>query len=343
MNAIIEKGKAVVKHPLVNWFKDLFVGFNRSHCALHAAGLTYFSMLAVVPILCILLLAAKTCLNSEGIQDRIREKTDAMIVEITSGATAEVDPSATPTEEEREKAEKKRIAAEEFREQAKTIRDGLLEQISKFSVKTLGFVGLLLLVWTIIGSIGKVETSFNEIWDVEKPRVIWKRAIVNLFIAFVLPVMAVLSMSMPIIKTVVRAIEALKINDDGAAATIANGAVDWINRIIDSQLVNNSVMFFFCSLAFATLFYVLPNCRVRFKYAFIGGMVTALFFGLWVKLCAVLQVGIAKSSALYGSFAFLPIVLAWMYTSWQIVLLGANVVRLTEKRAADKALEGDAK
>ena len=42
---------------------------------------------------------------------------------------------------------------------------------------------------------------------------------------------------------------------------------------------------------------------------------------------AVAQVGIAKSSALYGSFAFMPIVLAWLYMSWQIVLLGANMVR----------------
>ena len=44
-----------------------------------------------------------------------------------------------------------------------------------------------------------------------------------------------------------------------------------------------------------------------------------------MKICAVAQVGIAKSSALYGSFAFLPIVLAWLYMSWQIVLLGACI------------------
>ena len=35
------------------------------------------------------------------------------------------------------------------------------------------------------------------------------------------------------------------------------------------------------------------------------------------------QVGVANSSALYGSFAFLPIVLAWLYISWQIILMGS--------------------
>ena len=53
---------------------------------------------------------------------------------------------------------------------------------------------------------------------------------------------------------------------------------------------------------------------------------TAVLFGLWMKVCAVAQVGIAKSNALYGSFAFIPIILAWIYMSWQIVLLGANIV-----------------
>jgi uncharacterized BrkB/YihY/UPF0761 family membrane protein len=49
-----------------------------------------------------------------------------------------------------------------------------------------------------------------------------------------------------------------------------------------------------------------------------------------MKLCAVAQVGIANSSALYGSFALFPIVLAWTYMSWQIVLLGAVIARVAE-------------
>ena len=58
-----------------------------------------------------------------------------------------------------------------------------------------------------------------------------------------------------------------------------------------------------------------------------GGLITAVLFAAWVKVCAIAQVGIAKSSMLYGSFAFVPIILAWSYMSWQIILLGANMVR----------------
>jgi membrane protein len=61
-------------------------------------------------------------------------------------------------------------------------------------------------------------------------------------------------------------------------------------------------------------------------------------FVSWLKACAVAQVGIAKSSALYGSFAFFPIVLAWMYVSWEIVLLGANMVRSFERICSEQSV-----
>jgi membrane protein len=90
------------------------------------------------------------------------------------------------------------------------------------------------------------------------------------------------------------------------------------------------------TLVFSFVFWFLPNCRVTFRNAFWGGVSTALLFGGWMKLCAIAQVGIAKSSALYGSFAFIPIVLAWLYMSWQIILLGANMVELLGREGTDK-------
>ena len=97
--------------------------------------------------------------------------------------------------------------------------------------------------------------------------------------------------------------------------------------VLDSWALRMAITLFFSTLVFAFLFKVLPNCRVRFRPAFWSGLVTALLFSSWFRICAVAQVGIAKSSALYGSFALLPIVLAWLYMSWQIVLLGCCMVR----------------
>ena len=86
---------------------------------------------------------------------------------------------------------------------------------------------------------------------------------------------------------------------------------------------------FFSSLSLAFLYWFLPNTRVAFKSAWKGGAVAAFLLWGWMKLCTVAQIGIAKSSMLYGSFALLPIILAWMYMSWQIMLFGAVLARMS--------------
>jgi len=56
-----------------------------------------------------------------------------------------------------------------------------------------------------------------------------------------------------------------------------------------------------------------------------GGLVTAILFIIWMAACAWLQVGVARTSKIYGSFAIVPILLAWVHVSWEIVLFGAEV------------------
>jgi len=79
------------------------------------------------------------------------------------------------------------------------------------------------------------------------------------------------------------------------------------------------------TLMFAFLLGFMPNERVKFKPALLGGVVTMLLFVGWFKLCAMLQVGIARNSMVYGGFAVLPILLMWIYTSWQIVFIGSEI------------------
>ena len=111
------------------------------------------------------------------------------------------------------------------------------------------------------------------------------------------------------------------------ASWLTKWVSDGIIMILDSWLFRFAVMFAMTSVTFAFFYWLLPNCRVRWRHALYAGMITAALFGSWMKVCAVAQIGISKSSALYGSFAFLPIVLAWFYMSWQIILLGACMAR----------------
>lgn len=302
---------------ILAWGRTVAGGFLRNNCSMHAAGLTYFAMLALMPALCLLLFVAKTCNVDHYARQEINERIDAMITNIEHRQDDDVAFLAATNEEERQK---KQIAALEFGRQARQIANGLFDRVEKFDVGTLGWIGFGFLIWTVISSLGMVEMSFNHIWGVEKPRPIWKRAYLYLFISVILPVLAAIAASLPVLRVVKNVIVATM-----GATWLTKWVSDGLVWFLDSWLFRTAFSLTFASLAFSFFFQMMPNCRVRFRPAFRGGFITALLFGGWMKLCAVAQVGIAKSSALYGSFAFLPIVLAWMYMSWEIVLLGANM------------------
>ena len=306
-----------MKNKIVKWFKTVINDFNTSHCSMHAAGLTYFAMLSLVPLLCVLLSVAKFCGADDFARDQINSHIDAMISNVEHAQEDELANVAPISEEERER---RRIAAEEFAAQAREISNKLFERIAQFDVWTFGWIGFGFLVWTVISAISMVETSFNEVFHVEKARPIWKRAYLNIFTAVILPIFAALALSVPILAVAKQVIVATM-----GATWLTKWVSDGLVWFLDSAFFRLAITLAIASLAFAYAFAVLPNRKVPFKDAVFGGFVTAFLFGAWVKICAVLQVGIAKSSALYGSFAFLPIVLAWLYMSWQIVLLGACI------------------
>ena len=318
---------------ILSWGREVVGGFLRNNCSMHAAGLTYFAMLALMPILCLLLFVAKTCDVDQYARREINERIDAMIANVEHGQDDDVALLAAPNEEEREK---KRIAALEFGKQARQISNSLFDRVEKFDIETLGWIGFGFLVWTVISSLGMVEVSFNQIWGVEKARPIWKRAYLYLFISIVLPVLTAIAASLPVLRVVKNVIVATM-----GSVWLTKWVSDGLVWFLDSWLFRTAFSLAFASLAFAFFFQMMPNCRVRFRPAFWGGFITALLFGGWMKLCAVAQVGIAKSSALYGSFAFLPIVLAWMYMSWEIILLGANMTHAFQTCARSNGCSPD--
>ena len=302
-----------------SWCRRVVRGFLDNNCFIHAAGLTYFAILSLIPVLCCILVAAKACRVDRYARTQINAQIDALIVNVEKGPDDALAQLAPQAEEERQR---RKIAAEEFARQARAISNTLFARIESFDVGTFGWVGFGFLLWTVISSLGTVETCFNAIWGVARPRPIWKRACLYLFIMIVLPVLSTVALSLPILNVAKHVIVATL-----GATWLTQWASDGLIWLLDSWAIRVSFTLVTSSLAVAFFLWIMPNCKVVFRHAWYGGLITSVLFAAWLKLCAVAQVGIARSSALYGSFAFLPIVLAWLYMSWQIVLLGANMVR----------------
>ena len=75
-------------------------------------------------------------------------------------------------------------------------------------------------------------------------------------------------------------------------------------------------------MAFTLSFWLIPNIKVNIKYAAISGAVCAVAFQIVQMLFLSGQLYVSKYNAIYGTFAFLPLMLIWLQLSWLILLSG---------------------
>ena len=294
-------------------------GFVKNRCSLYAAGLTYFSLLALVPVLCLLMVTAKTCGVGDFARTQINGYFDRFIESVEKGAqpASGAGNARTPAEEQ---AEEKRIAQHAVAVQLKEFVNPLFDQIDKFDVRAFGWIGFAMLMWTIISSLGQIEATMNAIWAVSKQRHFLKRCWMYLFVVSVVPLLALAALSMPVLRLVKHLLDATV-----GASIYTKWVSDSLIAIMDSSVFSFAVATVFVTLIFTFILAFMPNCKVRFRPALEGGFITTILFCGWIRLCTAAQMGIGRSSSFYGSLAAPMIILAWIYMSWQIVLLGANM------------------
>ena len=173
-------------------------------------------------------------------------------------------------------------------------------------------IGVAFLFWTIISVLSSIEGSFNDIWGVIKPRSLGRKFSDYLSTMLVCPILLVISGSITIfVSSQIDTITA-------KIPLLANlGPAFW--------LLLKLLPFVTIWVAFTFIFAFIPNTKVRFKSALIGGIVAGTIFQIVQWMYIKFQIGVANYNAIYGSFAALPLFLIWFQTSWLIVLFGAEV------------------
>ena len=92
------------------------------------------------------------------------------------------------------------------------------------------------------------------------------------------------------------------------------------------------------ALAFAFLYHYLPDRRVSWRQAFIGGAITAGLFALGRYAIGVYIATVAPGSA-YGSMGALVILLIWIYYASVVFFLGAITTAVIDERLADLRMD----
>jgi membrane protein len=87
----------------------------------------------------------------------------------------------------------------------------------------------------------------------------------------------------------------------------------------------SQVPLFVLFLGFTFLYWFFPNTNVQLRAAALGAVVAAVLFSVARAIYVDFQIGAATYQAVFGALAAIPLILAWLYVCWAVVLLGAEV------------------
>ena len=203
----------------------------------------------------------------------------------------------------------------------------ITDQIVRFSESVLtqakggivAGVGIALLLWTVISILGKVEDSFNNIWEVGKPRTLTRKFTDYLSILIVAPVLLAVSSSVTIVATgqIKMIMESIKLLGPFSAVIF-----------VLLKLMPYITMW----LLLTAVYLIMPNEKIPVRSGIIGAVFAGTLFQVVQWAYIRFQIGVATQSAIYGSFAALPLFLGWLQISWMIVLFGVEVAHANEYR-----------
>lgn len=182
--------------------------------------------------------------------------------------------------------------------------------VDNMKIGVLGSVGMVMLLYTVISLIHKIETAFNFTWRINTSRKPAQRFSNYLSIVMVGPVMVFAAI--------------------GLTASLSNNAV--IETLNEYESLGQMIHFLgllipylLIILAFTFIYLLVPNIRVNFKSALYGAFFAGIVWELLGKAFASFASGSTSYTAIYSGFAIMILFMIWLYLGWLVLLTGANI------------------
>ncbi len=195
-------------------------------------------------------------------------------------------------------------------EQGEQITEQILALVNNVRGSVLGGIGFVFFLYTAISMIQKVEEAFNYVWYVSTPRSLARRFSEYLVVLLVGPMLMVAAIGM-------------------LTSIQSNTFVQYL--INNPQLgpvfvlAGKTVPYVIISTVFTFLYMFMPNTRVNFLSALIGGVSGGV---MWATLGATFATFILYSTRtlqIYAGFAVAITTLLWLYLNWLILLIGSQI------------------
>jgi membrane protein len=249
-------------------------GFVDSRTLVRAPALTLITLLALVPLLALVFSAAKGFGYQQLALDYLRQLlTDFVVVG------------------------------------QQDVVDTIIGYVENTSLKTLGGIGFLFLVYTAISMLSTIEQSFNDIWGVAQSRPLHRKVTDYLAIVLIFPVLLLAS--------------------TGITASLTS---DFLGRIFDTDLLSSITQMsvkllplVVVAAGFTFIYKYMPHTTVTFRAAAMAGVLAGTVWHIAQYAFIKLQIGVTQANVIYGTFAALPIFLIWLNASWIVVLIGCEI------------------
>jgi len=195
-------------------------------------------------------------------------------------------------------------------EKSEEITTTIVEFVNNIDVRVLGAVGLGLLVYTIITLMQKIEAAFNHAWHVKANRTFTERFATFISVLTVGPLLVFAALA--VTGSVLNNALMQTVTDYEPFGTIA---VEFA-RLTPYLLVIS---------AFTFLYLLIPNTRVKFFSALVGGIVAGMLWETAGYIFAYFVASASKYQAVYATFGTAMFFTIWLYVSWLILLVGASI------------------
>src|SRR5271168_2673323 len=187
----------------------------------------------------------------------------------------------------------------------------LTENVMQFVVnmrgELLGSIGLIFLVYTVIATMQKVEASFNFVWRVGQSRSLGRRFIEYSSVMILGPFFLAIAVGLL-----------------GFAEHSPPG--QWLHRVAPLAAVFGTLVpYAIVTVVFTIMYSLIPSIHVQFRAAGIGGLTAGVIWALVGKVFTAAIVYSSQMVAVYSGFALVLTTLIWVYLSWLILLIGAQL------------------
>lgn len=281
-----------------------------------SAALTYYTLMSLGPLLGLALTVSGFILSRAGGQQDNPAKR-AIVAAVEYAAPQIVAKASTPGHH---------ATLREINKDLDALVDRLLQTAASGEA---GVIGLLLILGLAVLMLSRVEDALNGIWGVRSGRS-WRDRFANYLLFLVLFFL--------VGATTLTMLSAASLADSfGAGATWLTG---WLNKLPGGAKVTDFVTgggplfvsLLLLTLAFAAFNRMMPNARVRWGAALVGGLAIAVLVVGNHRLAALYVGKVTELQSLYGELSIVLVLMFGTYLSWLFVLIGGQVAYAFQNR-----------